>query len=61
MGTFRRVVFAAAAAGVIAGVFVSALHLVGMAPLIAKAEIYEKAAEQSAGGIRTVWLRCRRT
>jgi len=48
MAIFRRVVLAAALAGLVAGVALSALHLIGAAPLIAKAEVYEHAAEVSA-------------
>lgn len=46
---FRRIVFAAAAAGLIAGVLVTALQYVGVVPLILAAETYETAAVHDHG------------
>jgi cobalt transporter subunit CbtA len=48
MTLFRNIVFAAALAGLIAGVFVTIVHEIGTVPIILKAETYEKAAETSA-------------
>ncbi|MFI4988919.1 MAG: CbtA family protein [Alphaproteobacteria bacterium] len=48
MTVFRRILFVAAAAGLLASVFATALHMVGTARLIQKAEGYEKAGEISA-------------
>jgi cobalt transporter subunit CbtA len=45
VGTLRSILFAAALAGLIAGVFVTMLHMAGTARIIARAETYEKAAE----------------
>jgi Probable cobalt transporter subunit (CbtA) len=45
MALFRNIVFAAALAGLIAGVFVTVVHKIGTVPIILKAETYEKAAE----------------
>ena len=47
---FRRIVFAAAAAGLLAGLIVSAIQSVGAIPLILKAETYENAGPQSQKG-----------
>jgi cobalt transporter subunit CbtA len=47
MTLFRNIVFAAALAGLIAGVFVTIVHEIGTVPIILKAETYEKAAESS--------------
>jgi cobalt transporter subunit CbtA len=44
MALFRRIVFVAALAGLLAGLFVTALHQVGTVPVILKAEVYEQAA-----------------
>ncbi len=48
MTPFRNIVFAAALAGLIAGLFVTIAHTVGTVPIILKAETYEKAAENGA-------------
>lgn len=48
MTLFRNIVFAAALAGLIAGLFVTIVHTVGAVPIILKAETYEKAAENGA-------------
>ena len=48
MTLFRNIVFAAALAGLIAGLFVTIVHMVGTVPIILKAETYEKAAESGA-------------
>ncbi len=53
---FRRIVFAAAIAGLLAGVFISAVQAVRVIPLILEAETYETTApavpttDESAGG-----------
>ncbi|MSO71955.1 MAG: cobalt transporter [Alphaproteobacteria bacterium] len=46
MDLFRRIFFAAALAGLIAGGALTAIHVLAVVPLIEKAEIYEQAAEQ---------------
>jgi cobalt transporter subunit CbtA len=48
MTLFRNIVFAAALAGLMAGLFVTIVHTVGAVPIILKAETYEKAAERNA-------------
>ena len=48
MALFRRIVFVAALAGLMAGLFVTALHQVGTVPVILKAEVYEQAADQAS-------------
>ena len=48
MALFRNIVFAAALAGLIAGVFVTVVHKIGTVPIILQAETYEKAAEANA-------------
>jgi cobalt transporter subunit CbtA len=45
----RRIFLAAIAAGMIAGVFVTAIQAVKIAPLIAAAEVYERAAPHQHG------------
>jgi len=45
MALFRNIVFAAALAGLIAGVFVTVVHKIGTVPIILKAETYERVAE----------------
>lgn len=45
MQAFRRIVFSAALAGLVAGVVVTLLHHFGTVALILQAEVYEKAAE----------------
>jgi len=45
MQAFRRIVFSAALAGLVAGVAVTLLHQFGTVALILQAEVYEKAAE----------------
>jgi len=45
MGAFRRLFVVAALAGLIAGLLSTAAHHFGTAAIIAKAEVYEKAAE----------------
>jgi len=47
MTLFRNIVFAAALAGLIAGLFVTIAHMLGTVPIILKAETYEKAAGNS--------------
>lgn len=47
MDVFRKLFFAAALAGLIAGLFVTILQQVGAVPLILEAETYEKAANAS--------------
>jgi cobalt transporter subunit CbtA len=49
MDVLRRIVFAAAIAGLIAGGLVTIAHHFGTALLIAKAEVYEKAADAAGG------------
>jgi cobalt transporter subunit CbtA len=48
MSVFRSIVFAAVVAGGVAGLAVTAVQHLGTVPLIAKAEVYERAAEGSA-------------
>lgn len=48
MQAFRRIIFAAALAGLVAGVVVTLLHHFGTVALILQAEVYEKAAEAAA-------------
>lgn len=48
MTLFRNIVFAAALAGFVAGLFVTIVHSIGTVPIILRAETYEKAAESSA-------------
>lgn len=48
MSVFNRIVIVAALAGLIAGVFVTAAHHFGTAAIIAKAEVFEKAADAAA-------------
>jgi len=45
MALFRRLVFAALCAGLVAGVLTTAAHQVGTVPLILQAETYEQAAQ----------------
>jgi cobalt transporter subunit CbtA len=45
MRVFRRLVWVALCAGLLAGIFATAAHQLGTVPLILKAEVYEKAAE----------------
>jgi cobalt transporter subunit CbtA len=45
---FRRIVFSAALAGLVAGVLVTLLHHFGTVALILQAEVYEKAADAAA-------------
>ena len=47
---FKKIVFAAAAAGLLAGLIVSAIQSVGAIPLILKAETYENAGPQRQKG-----------
>jgi len=42
MSVFRRLVFAALGAGLLAGVFAAVAHQIGTVPLILQAEVYEK-------------------
>ena len=44
MAVFRRLVFAALCAGLLAGIFATAAHQIGTVPLILEAEQYEKPA-----------------
>jgi cobalt transporter subunit CbtA len=48
MAAFRRLVFAALCAGLLAGVFAAAAHQLGTVPLILEAESYEQQATQAA-------------
>ncbi|HUL05179.1 MAG TPA: CbtA family protein [Candidatus Acidoferrum sp.] len=48
MTLFRNIVFAAALAGLIAGLFATIGHAIGTVPIILKAETYEKAGETAA-------------
>jgi cobalt transporter subunit CbtA len=50
MSVFRTIVFVAALAGFVSGIFVTAAHHFGTAAIIAKAEVYEKAAEAMTTG-----------
>src|SRR5438132_530844 len=50
MAIFRSIVFTAALAGLISGGFATVLHMVGTARLIAHAEVFEKAAEETPAG-----------
>ena len=45
MHLFRRIVFAAACAGLLTGVLVTVAHQIGTVPVILRAEIYEKTAD----------------
>ena len=47
MHLFRRIVFAAACAGLLTGVLATVAHQVGTVPVILRAEVYEGAAEAS--------------
>lgn len=47
MHLFRRIVFAAACAGLLTGVLATVAHQVGTVPVILRAEVYEEAAEAS--------------
>lgn len=47
MRQFRNIVFVAALAGLIAGVFATILHSIGTVPIILKAETYEQAGAAS--------------
>jgi len=53
MELFRKLVFAAALAGLIAGIFVTVVHQIATVPVILKAEVYEKAAEEAAAATAT--------
>ncbi|MCI0430973.1 MAG: CbtA family protein [Rhodospirillales bacterium] len=53
MTMFRNIVFVAALAGLIAGVFLTILHSIGTVPIILKAETYEQAAEVAAAPATT--------
>lgn len=48
MDTFRRLLITAVLAGLIAGVFVTIVHQVATVPVILKAEVFEKAADEAA-------------
>jgi len=48
MSVFRSILFAAVVAGAVVGLAVTAVQHLGTVPLIAKAEVYERAAEESA-------------
>ena len=45
MNTVRRLVFAAACAGLLTGLLVTVMHQVGTVPVIVRAEVYERAAD----------------
>ena len=47
MHSFRAIVFTSVLVGLIAGIVVSSVQFIGTAPLILKAEVYEKAGEQA--------------
>jgi cobalt transporter subunit CbtA len=49
MTVFRTIVFVAAIAGLVAGVFETAAYHYGTAAIIAKAEVFEKAADEAQG------------
>ena len=49
MTTIRRLVFAAACAGLLTGLLVTVMHQVGTVPVILQAEVYERAADAAAG------------
>jgi cobalt transporter subunit CbtA len=49
MSTFRSIVFSSVIAGFIVGVTVTVIQQFGTVPLILKAEVFEKAAEQHQG------------
>ena len=51
MGAFRRLFVVAALAGLIAGLLSTAAHHFGTAAIIAKAEVYEKAAEAKGADV----------
>src|SRR5437899_3224343 len=53
MDTFRRLLVTAVLAGLIAGVFVTIVHQISTVPVILKAEVYEKAAEDAAPAAAT--------
>jgi len=53
MQNFRRIVFAAALAGLVAGVAVTVLHHFSTVDLILKAEVYEKAGEADGAATET--------
>jgi cobalt transporter subunit CbtA len=53
MELFRKLIFAAALAGLIAGVFVTIVHQIATVPVILKAEVYEKAAEEATAATAT--------
>ena len=48
LSAFRSIVFSAALAGLIVGVFVTGMQRVGTLPLILRAEVYERQAENAA-------------
>jgi cobalt transporter subunit CbtA len=48
MSVFRSIVFVAALAGLVGGGFAFALHMIGTARIIERAEVYEKAADDAA-------------
>ncbi len=48
METFKRLLVTAVLAGVIAGIFITVVHQISTVPVILKAEVYEKAAEEAA-------------
>lgn len=48
MAAFRAIVFSAVLAGLIAGLLVTALQHLGTVPLILKAEVFERQAEQAS-------------
>jgi cobalt transporter subunit CbtA len=56
MDSFRKLFFAASLAGLIAGLFVTALHQIGTVPVILEAEIYEKTGEAPADAMPDMTL-----
>jgi len=58
MAAFRRLVFAALCAGLIAGVLTTLAHQIGTVPLILQAEVHEQAAQPAAShghGTAAAW------
>ena len=49
MTVLRRLVFAAACAGLLTGLLVTVMHQVGTVPVIRRAEVYERAADTGHG------------
>ena len=63
MALFRRLLYAALCAGLVAGAVAAIAHQLGTVPLILQAETYEKAAQHAqpiAGAETPAWWRLRR-